>query len=62
MSRDEASEARVYVGAGLINLGRNESKAAEDAFRKALEIDPKYHQAMVALANLYLAMGNQERG
>ena len=62
MSQLEASEARAYVDAGLANMKNNDSKAAEDAFRKALEIDPKYNHARVALANLYLAIGNQERG
>jgi tetratricopeptide (TPR) repeat protein len=56
------SEAGVYVDAGLTSLRKNDSKAAEDAFRRALEIYPKYTPARAALATLYLAMGNQEKG
>ena len=62
MSQGKTSEAGVYVDTGLISLRKNDSKAAEGAFRKALEIDPKYTRARVALATLYFAMGNQERG
>ena len=57
-----ASEVGVYVDAGLSSLKKNDSKAAESAFKKALEIDPKYTQARAALATLYFAMGNQEKG
>jgi len=62
ISQSESSEARAYVDAGLLDLQRNDSKAAEDAFRKALEIDPNYNRARAALAKLYFAMGNQEKG
>jgi len=62
MTQDRSGEARVYIDTGLIHLQRNDSKAAEAAFRKALEIDPNYSQARIALAKLYLAIGNQEAG
>ena len=62
LSQGKASEAGVYVDAGLTSLRKNDSKAAESAFKKALEIDPKYIRARAALASLYLAMGDQEKG
>ena len=62
VSQGKTGEAGVYVDTGLTSLRKNDPKAAESAFKKALEIDPKYIRARAALATLYLAMGDQERG
>src|SRR3990172_336497 len=62
MGQKEDGKARAYVDAGLLDLQRNDSKAAEDAFKNALDINPNYDRARAALAKLYLAMGNQEKG
>jgi tetratricopeptide (TPR) repeat protein len=61
-TQDKGDETRVYFDTGLAHMQRNDSKAAEAAFRKTLEIDPNDNQARVALAKLYLAMGNREAG
>ena len=57
-----AGEAGVYVDTGLTSLRKNDPKAAESSFKKALEVDPKYTRARAALATLYFAMGDQEKG
>src|SRR5215471_6148843 len=55
-------EARGYVDTGLVDLKSNDSKAAESAFKKAIEIDPGYTRARAVLAALYLAIGDQKKG
>ena len=42
-------------------MSKKDFRAAESAFRKALEIDPKFHRARVALAQLYAATGKQDQ-
>ena len=56
------SAARVYLNTGLISIKKSDSKGAERSFKKALEVDPKYTRARAALATLYFAMGDQEKG
>ena len=51
----------LYVNLGGIYLVKRDFKAAENAYRKALELDSKTHLARVGLANIYLALSNQEK-
>ena len=46
---------------GKVHMAKKDFAAAEAAYRKALEIDPKFHRARVALAQLYAATGKQEQ-
>ncbi len=43
-----------YVNAGLCSLKRQDDKAAEEFFLKALKLNPNQPQALLALADLYL--------
>jgi type IV pilus assembly protein PilF len=42
-----------YVNAGICSLKRQDDKSAEEFFLKALKLNPKQPQALLALANLY---------
>ena len=55
------SKASIYFDMGQVHMSKKDFPAAETAFRKALEIDPKFHRARVALAQLYAATGKQEQ-
>jgi len=52
----------IHVDLGLIYFGKKDFKTAETYFLKALELDSKAANARVALAQLYLASGDQEKG
>jgi tetratricopeptide (TPR) repeat protein len=57
----EPRKAIIYVDMGQVYVSERDYPAAEAAFRKALAIDPQLHRARMALAQLYVTMGNQER-
>jgi tetratricopeptide (TPR) repeat protein len=57
----ESNQASIYVDIGHVHITKKEYLAAESAYRKALEIDPKFHGARVALSRLYSATGKQEQ-
>ena len=42
-------------------MSKKDFPAAEPHFGKRLEIDPKFHRARVALAQLYAATGKQDK-
>jgi tetratricopeptide (TPR) repeat protein len=46
---------------GAVYEIKRDWKAAETAYRKALEVQPEFLRARVALTSLYLAMGNEDR-
>src|SRR4029077_11081425 len=46
-------DARPYVSLGNINANLGKNKEAEDAFKKAIDIDPKSVEARLALALYY---------
>lgn len=60
--KKDPQRSGIYIDIGLIQFAGKDFKSAEANFRKALELDPKAANARVALAQLYLAMGNQKKG
>lgn len=44
---------RPYVNAGICSIKRQDDKSAEEFFLKALKLNPKQPQALLALADLY---------
>ena len=59
--KKDPGKSQIYLDMGMVHAGKNNFKAAEGAFRKALELDPKFHRARVALATLYALTGEQGR-
>ena len=57
----ESQKAAVFVNIGQIHMIRNDYRSAELSLRKALEVDPKFSPARIALARLYTATGNQKK-
>lgn len=54
--------ANIYVDIGIIQISMRNLTAAEESLRKALDLNPKEAGAHVALAQVYLATGNPEKG
>ena len=57
----DPKNARIHVDLGRIYFSLKDFNHAEQAFRKALEVDPQATPARVALAQLYVATGKQEK-
>ena len=53
--------ARIYVEVGAVQAIKKDARAAELSFRKALEIEPGFLPARVALTRLYVAAGNEAK-
>src|SRR4030095_718573 len=53
--------ARLYVEAGAVQAIKKDLRAAEISYRKALEIEPGFLPARVALTRLYVAAGNEAK-
>src|SRR4030095_716686 len=58
---EDPKRADTYVDLGMIHAGRRDFKAAETAFRKGLENNPKLGRARIALAQLYVAAGDETK-
>jgi putative PEP-CTERM system TPR-repeat lipoprotein len=52
-------ESRTYANLGALQLARGDAAAAEAAFKKAIETDPKSVPARLAAANFYWANGRR---
>ncbi len=46
---------------GAILFAKRDFNGAKEAYRKALEIEPGFARARIALAGINLAMGNQDK-
>ena len=57
----DPEKAFIYVDIGVVYFAAKNFRSAEEAFRKALEINPKLASARVGLAQLYVFTGNQEK-
>ena len=53
--------ARMYVEVGAVQAIKKDLSAAEISYRKALEIEPGFLPARVALTKLYVAAGNEAK-
>jgi len=53
--------ARLYVEAGAVQAIKKDLRAAEISYREALEIEPGFLPARVALTRLYVAAGNEAK-
>ena len=59
--KDNQGMAGLYLILGNINMRKGDVNAAETAYRKALELDPKAHKVRTALADLYLNLGKRDK-
>ncbi len=57
----EPNKAAIYVDMGRVHASKKDFAAAEAAFRKALEMDPKFNRARIALAQLYATLEKQDQ-
>ena len=60
--REEPSYADIYCKLGVIAHDKENYSQAIDYFRKALEINPKYYEAMMNLSITYNHIGKTEDG
>src|SRR6185436_19591758 len=57
----EPGKGQIYIDIGQVHMSKRDFKAAEEAFRKALAIDSKLFRARIALAQLYIVTGEQDK-
>ena len=57
----EPEQASIYADIGQVYASKGDYRAGEAAFRKAVEIDPRFSRARLALAQLYIAIGDEEK-
>jgi len=60
--RKSPTAANIYLDIGIIQISMRKLTEAEQTFRKALALDPKLAGARVGLAQVYLALGNSQKG
>jgi len=51
----------LYIDLGTVSMVKQDYPAAEQAYRKALELEPKLYAARMSLASLFLTQGKVER-
>jgi Tfp pilus assembly protein PilF len=54
----DPQHAATYTNLALLKLAQGQRQAAQEAFKKAVDLDPKSIRARLALANFDLATGN----
>jgi tetratricopeptide (TPR) repeat protein len=60
-ARADALEPRVHMLLGAVREKRKESELAEDAYRRAIYLEPDYVAARYALAQIYRSTGRTDR-
>jgi len=59
VNKEKSEIAATYVSIGSVYAVKKDIKAAQESYRKALEVDPRLLQARVALTGLYIATQNE---